>query len=577
MNNESFNTSEKNEELVTPTEQNVTDGGACHCGEGATGDKENKTETNLVGEKVDTGATDGACAVSEKPTKARIVRLVVSFILVLVANIAFFGLFFLKGRYDHVYLDQLLYQLKASIVGTSSNISGSAVIDIGLYTVILMAVDVFIWLLLSGNLAFIGRKIKYYAKFSQTVFAQFVKKYVLGISAVTLVLSLLFFAVSLDVFGYLYITTTDSDFIEENYVEPTDVSITFPEQKRNLIYIFVESMENTFGDTGAGGPITDNFIKELVDLRDANISFSNTADSHGGAYSYMGTTWTASALVTQTAGITLKVPLLTDEYDENEDYLPGAYTIGDVLGNAGYNQVLLFGSDARFADRKPYFVNHGNYKIVDTKSLKDEGRLPEDYMEWWGFEDEKLFTYAKEELTKLGESGEPFNFTMLTADSHFPSGYVCDLCPDIYKAQYPNVLTCTARQVKSFVEWIQAQDFYENTTIVISGDHLTMDPEFLVDIKEGYTRTVYNCIINSAITTDNTKNREFGTFDMYPTTLASLGVKIEGDRLALGTNLFSGEKTLTEKYGYEYLDKELMKDSDFYMKKLYEIESLFEK
>ena len=52
--------------------------------------------------------------------------------------------------------------------------------------------------------------------------------------------------------------------------------------------------------------------------------------------------------------------------------------------------------------------------------------------------------------------------------------------------------------------------------------------------------------------------------DLYPTTLAALGAKIEGDKLALGTNLFSEEQTLIEKYGLEYVDKELMKTSKFY-------------
>ena len=46
--------------------------------------------------------------------------------------------------------------------------------------------------------------------------------------------------------------------------------------------------------------------------------------------------------------------------------------------------------------------------------------------------------------------------------------------------------------------------------------------------------------------------------------MASLGVTIEGDRLALGTNLFSGEETLSEKYGYETLFTELDKKSIFY-------------
>ena len=51
---------------------------------------------------------------------------------------------------------------------------------------------------------------------------------------------------------------------------------------------------------------------------------------------------------------------------------------------------------------------------------------------------------------------------------------------------------------------------------------------------------------------------------MFPTTLASLGVEIKGDRLGLGTNLFSGKKTLLEDYGIDYVNEELLKNSEFY-------------
>ena len=170
-----------------------------------------------------------------------------------------------------------------------------------------------------------------------------------------------------------------------------------------------------------------------------------------------------------------------------------------MLEKHGYNQTLLVGSDAEFHGRQPYFVQHGNYNIVDIDSLKAEGKLPEDYHEWWGFEDQKLFAFAKEEVSKLASLEEPFNFTMLTCDTHFPDGYLCELCQEKYEDQYSNVLACSSRQVYEFVEWIKAQPFYENTTIVISGDHLTMDNDFLEEIDQEYERTIYNCIINECI------------------------------------------------------------------------------
>ena len=88
------------------------------------------------------------------------------------------------------------------------------------------------------------------------------------------------------------------------------------------------------------------------------------------------------------------------------------------------------------------------------------------------------------------------------------------------------------------------------------------------EMNPDYTRTIYNCFINAAVEPVKENNRQFGTFDLYPTTLAAMGVEIEGDRLALGTNLFSDKETLTEEFGYEYLVEELQKQSDFYDKEL---------
>ena len=59
---------------------------------------------------------------------------------------------------------------------------------------------------------------------------------------------------------------------------------------------------------------------------------------------------------------------------------------------------------------------------------------------------------------------------------------------------------------------------------------------------------------------------------MFPTTLAAMGVEIPGDRLGLGTNLFSAKLTLTETFGYEKLDEEIQKNSDFYNTKILEMD-----
>ena len=492
----------------------------------------------------------------------------ISIFLLVLGNALFFFLLWLIDRYDNPTVDQLLFMVKSSAAGTNSGLVGGAILFIGGFVILFCAIEAGIYLLLSGRLVR-AIKAKSYGRYSDGKTSAFLRKHHLPMASVLLLVSLLIFFLRLDIFAYVGASVTKSDFIEENYVSPNEVTLNFPEQKRNLIYIVLESMENTFSDTEAGGAIKENYMPELTTLAKENVTFSST-EGIGGALSYNGTTWTAAALAAHTSGVTVKVSLFQESFGEENSFLPGLVTIGDILEKEGYNQTVLFGSDARFACRDYYFSDHGNYNIVDTVSLKAEGKLPYDYEEWWGFEDEKLFEFAKEEILKLASMDEPFNFTMLTADTHFPDGYVCRLCENEYEKQYANVIRCSSKQVSAFVDWIKEQDFYENTTIVLAGDHLTMDSEFLADCDEDYTRTLYNCFINSAQEPSNDKNRQFGVFDMFPTTLAAMGVEIEGNRLALGTNLFSEEKTLTEKFGYEKFNYEMLKKSEYYNQNFFE-------
>lgn len=225
----------------------------------------------------------------------------------------------------------------------------------------------------------------------------------------------------------------------------------------------------------------------------------------------------------------------------------------------------MIGSDRRFGNRDAYLLQHGNYNIFDYNTAIEKNLIDSDYYVWWGYEDNKLFEYAKDEILRLSKEDKPFNFSLLTANTHSVDGYLEESCENLFNSNYENTIYCSAKQIADFVSWIQEQAFYSNTSIVIVGDHLTMQPNFY---SENVDRGVYNLFINSAVAGDNYKQRQFSTMDYFPTTLASLGVSIEGNRLGLGTNLFSNKKTLNEEVGLAKFDEELGKYSSFYNKEL---------
>ena len=372
-------------------------------------------------------------------------------------------------------------------------------------------------------------------------------------------------ATQVDAISFIEYLIMDSPIYVENYADPLKTNITFPKEKRNLIYIYLESMETTFLAKELGGGNDVNPIPELYLLAQNNVNFSHNEDV-GGYAALSGGTWTIAGLVSHTAGIPLKTPLNIGGNDYGQDtFLPGVNTLSDLLHENGYYQALMVGSDASFGGRKQYYEQHGTDMIYDLFTARTDRIVPEDYMVWWGMEDKYLYEYAKQELPKLAAQDAPFAFTMLTVDSHHVDGYVCEYCENVYSEQYENVLACASKQVYEFVNWIQQQEFYENTTIIISGDHPTMDRAFIEsNVTPNYERKVYNCIINAGIDSANTKNRQFCTLDMFPTTLAAMGCEIEGDRLGLGTNLFSDTLTFCEELGTQKFDEIISMNSKYY-------------
>ena len=382
-------------------------------------------------------------------------------------------------------------------------------------------------------------------------------------------------AADIEMIEYFFDQLGDSDLYEKHYVAPETVSISFPEEKRNLIYIMLESMETSYLSKSLGGAMEENLIPELYQLSQENTTFHTVNSKRNyGYYTTSGATWTIGSMVAQTAGIPLKTP--TEDVNEygaqGEAFLPGVTSLTDILHDAGYYQALMVGSDAAFGGRKPYFLQHGMDVVYDIYTARADGIVGKNYFVWWGMEDLHLFEYAKEELAKISRQDQPFAFTMLTVDTHHVGGYQCDLCqPSLSGETYDQSISCSSRQVADFVSWIQQQDFYENTTVIIVGDHESMDNGYFSrNVEEDYQRRLYNCFINLPFEATNTKNRMFSAQDLFPTTLASIGCSVSGDRLGLGTNLFSGRKTLIETFGFHSYNEILEQASTYYETNFFE-------
>ncbi len=471
-------------------------------------------------------------------------------ILSVFAWLAFFSEAWYRRVYGDTGFDSVIFTLIGSMEGVDSGLIQDYLLDGLLPTVAVAAVQGLLLYLLQRS-PWIHRRVAARA-----------------ISAAVSIGLLIFSLVDIGFFRYTYARLQPAALYETEYVDPNAVQISFPEQKRNLIYIYLESMETTYLDKVQGGAMEVDLIPELTALAEENVNFSHNAFI-GGLVEVPGITWSTGAMIAQTSGIPMVLPDKLAYWPQaagrEEVLMPGLTSLGDILAENGYYQALMMGCDSYYGGERAYAQTHQVDRIYDLYTGRQDGIVPEDYFAWWGFEDMHLFAYAKQALTQISQKNQPFSFTLLTMDTHHIDGYTCLLCRNDHSEAYENVFSCSSRQVADFVKWIQAQPFYENTTVILSGDHFSMDAQYFSrNVEKGYARHGYNCIINAPLPAENTKNRIFSSMDMFPTTLAALGCQIEGDRLGLGVNLFSDKATLPEAYGYDAFCEALMKGTDYY-------------
>ena len=468
------------------------------------------------------------------------------YILLYIASLVIAGITYVKRYFPLVNFEQILYGLTNMKGSSASGIVDGTIFTFSVGTLIFLILLV-IYILLHNSKKVILIRIKYY-------------------SGLILLGSLIFTLYAIGVFEYEINLFKQTKIYDKYYVDGNGVDITFPDKKQNLIFIYMESMETTNASIKNGGAQKISYIPNLENYALKYDNFSS-GEKLGGFVPVSGTTYTLAGMISQNSGVNFKLPI--NIMDKNMVKMNGVYALGDVLVDNGYKNYLMMGSQAIFASRDKYFKNHGNYEIFDYTYAINNGLIPKDYLVWWGYEDKKLFEFAKNKLKDISKEKQPFNLTLLTADTHFTDGYLDSECDTPFDKKYANVMHCSDKMINNFITWVMEQDFYKNTTIVLVGDHLTMQSSFYDNIDKNYTRSVYNVFINSRVKSDTTKNRTFSSMDIYPTTLASLGVKIDGDRLGLGTNMYSNKKTLMEELGYKYVSNELKKRSSFYDNYIY--------
>lgn len=353
--------------------------------------------------------------------------------------------------------------------------------------------------------------------------------------------------------GLLYFYTLwggESTFFEDHYKVPAENEIKMPRQKKNVVWIIMESMEKTFGSYQQT-----NLIPHLTQIERENVSFY-------GFEQIYGTGWTIAGLASMMSGVPIKSFHVTD----GKTFLPGAVSFVSLLADHGYQTIYINGSDLDFMQKKVYLKSHGFTRLMGSQEFKQAAKTnpiygAREYETCFGYRDADLYRIVKNELQTAATGDKPFFMTVLTVGTHHPYGYPDSSC-SIHYRDIRDSIVCADNEVFDFLNWMKSQPFYKDTLIVITGDHLQMESSMSDELDKA-PREIVTTFINSSLPAGEI-HRPYTHFDIAPTLMEMMGIELPTHQFGLGVSLISDTPTLLEQMGREKINEQIQKPSKLY-------------
>ena len=266
------------------------------------------------------------------------------------------------------------------------------------------------------------------------------------------------------VMNYIYILNNETEknasyskFFAENYMNPDSIQITPPEQKRNLILIYLESLETTFADKEHGGNQDTNLIPEITELSLKNISFGKDKNHIGGGFDASGSNHTFGAMHTRSLGIPNIIK----------------YKKTPILQH--YKQIFFQGNSGLFKEFQEFAIDQKINEIYGPDDIIQRLNLSiADLIKNHGGKsapDKDVFKFASQILDTISE---PFSLTFFTIDTHSPHGIYDPDCikstdekneDELLKAS----VRCVSREIDKFLTSLISKPLYRSFVDHIKG------------------------------------------------------------------------------------------------------------
>jgi len=357
-----------------------------------------------------------------------------------------------------------------------------------------------------------------------------------------------------DVSAFKYLEASfGPDYFGANYVPPASVAL-HERQAKNLVLIYVESLENGYSDRNAFGR---DLLEPLTALHGTSFPDYEQAP---------GTSWTIAAMVATQCAVPLERVSIFDGNTQGqmmESFLGRAVCLSDLLAQRGYRNVFMGGASSSFAGKDKFLRQHHYHEVYGKDEWLQRGAR-ESAMNGWGLYDADLFREAKSRLRELAASKAKFNLSLLTVDTHEPAGMLSAQCAQQgYAEKFDGIVSCTAAAVADFVRFAERNGYLENTNVVIIGDHLSRKNPLTPQLSQMPRRAIFNTFLAHDAPAPN--RAQLLHFDLLPTIMEFIGYQVAGGRLGLGYSGFNAHRRLPPPERLAAMERDLLNQSSEYL------------
>lgn len=142
-------------------------------------------------------------------------------------------------------------------------------------------------------------------------------------------------------------------------------------------------------------------------------------------------------------------------------------SLGQVLGNAGYDRAFLYGGRGYFDNMNAFFTGNG-YRVVDQTDIDASDTTFENA---WGVCDEDLYRRTIREADRCMSTGKPFFLHVMTTSNHRPYTYPEGRVPIAPGTNRQGAVQYTDHALSVFFDEARARPWFNETIFVIVADH----------------------------------------------------------------------------------------------------------